>query len=303
MAIGFAMSDEAVQHTRIPGIVSVRKREGQFRTWSLADIARDEMEERADGAEAAETGQRVSLSSYATKTYAVKRQLAPRQIDDYGSMREAEEEVVLHLTQKAYLKIAKLFSTKFMGTGDWTNQSTPGTTWDNTSGTPLSDIRTRFRAIETRCRRRPNVLFMGAKCFDNVSDNSEVTARYSNTDGNVTETMLARLFKVDRVIRIGASENTAQENESASMSLIDSRSALLAYVDMGNSKNAPSAMKVFSYDNIGGMASKGFPAGAPRIRKWFDNDTKSYWYEAEIDLAFHKTADSAGHLFLNAVGA
>src|SRR5687767_6828328 len=101
MAVTYAQEKKDLVMT--PGVVEVNKQSDLFRTWDPNDVWRPEMKRRAYGAEAEIGEQRVSTTPYYAAWWSLKRYLPRQKIADYGSLREAEEEISHYFVEQAYL--------------------------------------------------------------------------------------------------------------------------------------------------------------------------------------------------------
>lgn len=301
----------------LPGIVPVKKRSDLYRVWDRGDFFRDEYDDRGPATEAKETGFRVSTSTYFCKRKALKTPLPDEDIVDYGSVEEADQAQVGHLTEKAFLKVARMFNDQVMTSTLWgsangnPNQTgvagAPGANqfrqWNDTASTPIADILRQRETIKTAINRYPNTLYLGLRSFHTLCQHAGILDAIKQTQTAViTEALLAQLFKLGpngRVIVLDAARNTAAEGQTASMAQITGNVALLAYLSPGIGKNLPGAVKIFSWREFGG-----FPGGAnevPMIQRYWEQKKKTWWYEGEFYADVKVTAEAAGVFFLSTV--
>jgi hypothetical protein len=94
--------------------------------------------------------------------------------------------------------------------------------------------------------------------FIKLQDHPDIVDRYKYTQSEViTEAMLARLFGVQKVLVAGGVKATNVEGETAAMSFIHGKHALLTYVAPRPSLLTPSAGYIFSWKGVSGQRLHG----------------------------------------------
>src|SRR5262245_20694954 len=133
-------------------------------------------------------------------------------------------------------------------------------------------------AIEEQTGLRPNTLVLQRKVYDAVQDHPDFTDRVKYTSsGSITPDILARMLDLDRVLIAGGVVNTAAEGQNASMSFIQGKHALLAYVNPRPEPEMPSAAYTFGWTEL----VPGAPAGVAMSELPRDVKTKVDRIEGE----------------------
>lgn len=319
-AVDFMQSDDGKRRVlQLPGVVPVSKRSGKYRKWSKGDILRSEMKPRSRGTAAAIGDQGVSLEDYSCERHAIATKLTDEDYDDFKRMGmseaaatvEAEKSKVRWLVEQSYLFMAKQFGDTVLAAASWgtgvggnanqTGAASAGSNqfiqWDRSGGLPLTNILTQNVTLESSIGRGGNVLIVGPSVHLGIRLNSTVQEQLKYTSSEIPrEGRLADLFEVDQYVKVSAAENTANEGQTVSMSNVFGAHALLAYFSPENTVDSPAAAKIFSFEKYGG-----WPAGVPRIFSFYEEKTRTWYFETEIYFDIKITAPDAGVFFSGAV--
>lgn len=309
---GFAVqySQQKGDLARVPGIVPVTKRSDLYRIWDRGDRFRVEMGKRAPGAKSAKADQRVSTTPYFCDRWSLARPLPREKISDYGSLQEAEREIVGYLSEQAFLRRALQFATRFMAAGVWTtNTAQTGVAagpianqflqWNDAASTPIRDIRAQRNVVRRSCGEWPTDFICDSDVFMHLCNHPTIVALITGLGSpqNPSVVMmqtLAAILMVERVTVIDAARNTAAEGAAVAMAdVVATNCAVLGFFT--DQKEAQGAGKIFSWPEFGG-----FPADVPVIKRWFDDDTDSWMYEAEQYFTAEITSNPSAVFFATA---
>jgi len=167
--------------------------------------------------------------------------------------------------------------------------------WTDPASDPFTDIKDGREATRRLIGRYPNKLTLSAPAFEALCIHPMVLERIKYTSGNaVTEDILARLFKVDRVV-VGKAVYLPEEATEADTALdVWGNHAILAYVPMTEQQQ---------YD----MPSFGYTyelTGHPQVQvPYIENGADSWVYPVKYERAPILTGIEAGFLIENAVAA
>ena len=261
-----------------------------FTVYPRDAFMRNDVQQRAPGAESAGSGYTIDL----TNTYTCKRDALHKDIDDptrrnASAPIDLDREATEYLAQQMLIQAESRWVTNFFTTGIWTGSSTgsditPSVKWDDNASTPIQDIRAQKRAILQNTGQVANALVLGAKTFDNLLDHPDVIDRikYGQTAGApamATEQILAELFGVDRVYVARGVQNAAIEGKTLSASFIaDQKSAGLFVVPQNPGLMTPAAGYSFVW---GGMEGADGSTGM-RIKRFRLERNESDRIEAEM---------------------
>jgi hypothetical protein len=201
----------------------------------------------------------------------------------------------LFLTEQAMLYKEIAWAAAYFTTSKWGTDTTPGTKWDQSSSTPVTEIRTGLRTVQKNTGRRPNKIIFGQQAWDIILDHSDIVGRIDRgqTTGTATVTResVASIFEVDEVMVMGTVQNTADIGQTASMSFIgDTDACLLLYVEPRPGLRRPTAGLTFSWSGLLGANALG-----GRITSWFEPSRKANIQEIEMAYNFKLTASDLGY--------
>lgn len=287
--------------------VPVTKQSNIFFKYPKDAFLRSDVQVRAPGAESAGSGFTID----STNTYNCLRDALHKDIDDPTRANadvplDLDRDATEYLTQQILLSQEIRWAAKFFTTSVWTGSSTggditPTTKWDDAASTPIEDIRAQIRAVDIATGQVPNTLVLGRKTFDNLLDHPDLIDRikYGQTMGGpaVANTdIMAQIFGVDRVFVARASQNTAIEGRTASVSTIaDQKSAAVFYVAPNPGIMTPSAGYTFVWGGAEG-ADQGTGVRVKRFRlerNESDRIEMETWYDHKVvsaDLGVFFTA-------------
>lgn len=307
MSVGYMQDPRSHFARQIFPIVPVSDQSGKYQVFDKAAWLRDEAKRRAPGTLAADGGYTLSTGSYLCEEWAYRHKLPDEIRRNFQSPVSADLSAVKHVSEKLLIREDSQFASTFMGTGIWGTDftgvsSSPSTNqflqWDQSSSTPITDMRTGIRTVQKAIGRKPNVALIGPLVWDVLVDHSTVKSRIATSQTQiVTEQLIAALLGLDRVIVGESIYNSAAEGQTASMSHQLGKSVLLAYVTSAPSMDEPSAGYIFSWSEFDGVSA----ANAAAIRTYRQDDIKSDWYEGNSFFDMRVTASDAGYYLTSCI--
>lgn len=262
-----------------PG-VPVKTQGGKYRIFSKADYLRDEMQVRADGAQAALAKFRESTDNYFCDVFALATDVGP-QTRKNSPMADAN--AAKFLAGKGLLKSEVQFADAFWGTGKWTTEytgadNTPDAAdevlpWTDPDADPIEQIETAIDAYGDASGGFPiNRFVISGDLWVLFKNHPNVLARFNNgqTTGGakVTRQALADLLEipVDGILIANARKTTSAPGvaeASSTYGRILSTGLLLCHAAETPSEDTPSAGYHFDWDyngdDSGGIAVFGEP--------------------------------------------
>lgn len=213
-------------------------------------------------------------------------------------------------TMSAIMLAAEIeWASKYMTVGDgtWTTELTGDTSagsgkvkyWDADGSDPVDDILKAREVMKELTGYYPNGIVMGPKVKRALMSNAAIKDRLKyNVGGGVltpriTMDALASLFEVQKLLVGSATQNTAAQDVTPSMSFVLGNSALLYYAPEGPAIDAPSAGYTFVWNGLPGSV-----AGV-QTRRWEDLDDDVVRIETQIAFAQKKVAADLGVRFGN----
>ena len=161
--------------------------------------------------------------------------------------------------------------------------------WSDDDSDPEADMLAAREAVRKRIGRYPNKLVLGANVFARLVSHPKIKAHFKYTTANsVTEEMLARLFRVEKVV-VGKSVYLPEDVDDDADALdVWPDTAILAYVPSTTNYRVPS----FGYT----YRKTGHPN--VKVPYWEDN-CDSWIYPVKYEWNSYHTAIDAGFLFQN----
>lgn len=320
ISIGYIQDENAFVAGKVFPVIPVDKQSDAYFTYDRGDFNRDEMEERTPGTESAGGTYAIGNETYYAKKRAFHRDIPDDVRNNADDPIDLDSEATLFVTQKALINREVNFATSYFTAGapgdtwtfdvdgvasgataagsfDPTNASNNDVLqWNDSSSTPVEDIRRGKRYVQESTGFKPNSLTLGQTVYDALVDHPDIVGRIDRgqTQGAARANLvtLADLFEVDQVLVMGGVRNTAKAGVTAVHSFIGGKHALLSYVPKAPGLMTPSAGYTFAWKAPFGMTPQGF-----RIKKFRMDNLESD--RVEIDSAYDqkKIAADLGYFF------
>lgn len=311
MSVAYMQSASAFIARRAFPVVPVQKQSDRYYVYSQADFYRNQMQKRAPGAPAAETGYSVdNTPTYYCDVFGLTHPIPDETRANSDSVLSPDMDGTDFLTLQGLIKEEVSFATDFLTTSVWgtdiTGSATPsGATqalqWDDDSSRPLTDVTTGSQTIHQNTGYRPNKLILGRQVYNALRNHPDILDRvkYGQTAGApamVTPNLLAQLMELDEVLIMDAVYNTAKEGQTASYSFIGGKVALLLYTPPRPALRTPSAGYTFVWSGLTDLNNQGQVIYRRR-------DDKKHADEIEIGSAWdqNKVAAALGYFFTSIV--
>lgn len=301
MSVGFEQDLERFfVAAKVFPAVPVAKQSDVYYIYDRDDWHRLEAKERPLSAETAGGGYRLETDTYNAKVFGIHRDIDDRErANEDNPPLSGDRDSTRYLTEQMWLLRETLWATAFFSTGKWTGSTTatdivPGTKWDASGSTPITDLRTQIRSVHAKTGRRPNKLTLAQDVWDAIQDNADFIARISvNTTRVVTRELLAQLLELDEVLVGGAINVTSQEGAAATVrAFVMTDAALLTHSPRAPGMRVPSAGYTFSWNGLLGPG-----AGTLRIKRFRMEPKASDRIEAEAAYDQKLVAADLGAFF------
>jgi len=162
--------------------------------------------------------------------------------------------------------------------------------WSDPTSTPIEDIRAAKTAVKLSGGFMPNTLVLGQQVLDSLMDHPDLVDRvkYGTQSGVsvVDLSELRALFKIERILIMGAIRNTAVEGAAETNAFIGGKKAFLCYSAPRPGLMVPTAGYTFSWNGLLGASAFG-----TRVRKFRMDPINSD--RVEIDMSFDMKVVSA----------
>jgi len=293
--------------------VPVEHKSDSFYRWSRADLLRHVMQQRAPGALVEMGGVRLSTTAYSCNDWALGypipdgiRRNADRMLNlDYMATEYLTNQALLNREiawASAYFTAGSGWGTTVTGQAG-ASDSTHVKYWNTGGSTPIEDILAGKVAIHASTGYEPNVLVLGYKTHQALKTNPEIIDRlkYGQTAPGpvkVTNSDLAALFEVDKVVVMGAVQTTSPEGAATdTFDFIGGPNALLTYAAPAPGLMVASGGYTFNWQGLEGVTSSGW-----RIKKYRVEERESDIVEIQQAYAFGLVAPALGYLYSAVLG-
>lgn len=290
--------------------VPVARQSDKYYVIPQGAFAADQMKRRAPGTRAPAVNYTVSTDSYMADVWDLAHDIPDEVRANADDQVQLDQNGTQLLTFQAMIRKERLWAGEFFTTSVWTgdqsgvDSASPGSNqfgrWDRADSNPIETIRASADAMQARSGYRPNKLILGRQVYSKLLDHPDIVGRIDRgqTSGAamVLRQNLAALFEVDEILVMEAIYNSAAEGQTASLSFIGGKSALLLYVPPAAGLMVASAGYTFSWTGLVGGGNM-----AQVIRR-FRLDPE-HTDRLEIQMAFDqkKTSADLGVFFATAI--
>lgn len=256
ISVAYLQQESDFVANRVFPTIPVSNKSDDYYVYDKKQWFRSDVKERAPGTESAGTGFTLSTASYNAKVYALHK--------DVDDQTRANQDAPLDLDRDATQLVMRQhlinkeidFATKFMTTGVWGSDFTPGTLWSAGGSDPVKDVRAQRRVMKARTGYAPNTLIVSPDVDDILKDHTVILDRIKYTQrGMVTNDLLASLFEVQFYLVMEAVRDSNPEGAAESLGHLVTKDALLLYVEPNPGLLKPSAGYTFTWSGYTGMTS------------------------------------------------
>ena len=294
ISVAYMQMAENFIATKVFPVVPVSKQSDKFFTYTKNDWFRDEAQRRADATESAGGGYNLSTDSYQADVYAFHKDIGDQTRANADAPINVDREAAEFVTGRMLLKMETQFVSNFFTTSVWATDSTPTNLWsDYTSSDPIGDIETGKRTILSTTGYEPNTLVLGYDTFIQLKNHPDLVDRIKYTSSQVlSESLLASLFGVPRVMVAKSLKATNNEGGSEAYAFNYGKNALLTYSAPSAGLLQPSGGYIMSWTGV----SQGIGAtiGVSRMRM---EQLKADRIEAEVAFDMKVIGADLGFFF------
>lgn len=271
---------------QIAPIIPVQKQSDKFFKWNKESIRQPDSAIRAPASESVGTGHKLGTDNYFCDLWAVHHDVPWEDRDNADNPLDLDRDALTFLMQDMLIRrdlqaAAVIFADSVYTGGTTGADISLGTTWNDVSSTPISDIADQQGSLLENTGKLGNVLVLGYDVYKALRDHEDLLDRIKyTTRGIVTADLMAALFDVDRVVVARASYNTEQEGNATNTEdfIFNQKDALLLYVNPSPSRNTPSAAYGFAWT---GHLPNAFGIAAGRMEVPLHKATR-----IELEMAF-----------------
>jgi hypothetical protein len=311
ISIAYLQNQSEFVASQICPVIPVSKQSDRYYVYNRGDFFRDQMQQRAPGTPAASVGYRLdNTPTYFCNVWAESKPIPDQLRGNADPVINMDRDATEFLSQQALIRREKLFAGALFSTGKWGTDMTgvaAGPTgsqflqWNDPASNPIEDIRAGKLAIKQATGYPANTLVISEPVWLKLVDHPDLVDRvkYGQTNGGparITREALAAILEIDRILVMGAIENTAAEGATASHSFIGGKQALLAHVAPNAGLLTPSAAYTFAWSGYLGAGAEG-----NRIKRYRWEIIASDIVEIEMAFDIKLVASEMGYFFASAV--
>lgn len=275
-----------------------------YYVFDRGDFYRDEMEERADGAESRGGSFNLSTDPYFARVYAFHKDVSDRQRANQDPGVQLDQSATQYVTHKALIRRERVFQANIFAGNIWFNGTAAATAgepanWSNTSSPtdPIAQIRTAIRAVHQLTGYRPNKMVIGRQGYDTLLDNDEILSRITGGStvaqpARVMRALLAALFELEEIYVMDGVYNSAVEGATDSSAFIGGDNALVYYAPTAVSLEEPTAAVQFSWTGLLGNTANGM-----RIKRFRMEARESDRIEGQMAFDMRVVSAEMGYFF------
>ena len=273
----------------------VAKQGDLYYEFNRADFFRNEAKIRADGAESAGGGFKLSTSPYFANVYAFHKDVTDRQRSNQDSVIRLDQSATEFVALKMMIAREILFRDTFMVTSTWGSGTDAAVDWSLTTSTPIADVRLGVRTVQSNTGFRPNKMIIGRQAWDTLQDNEDILSRVTGGStvaqpANVRRELIAQLFEIEKIFVMDSVVNTANEGATEATGLISADDVLIYYAPDALGVDTPSAGAQFSWTGFTGATSNGH-----RIKRWREEKYEADRIEGQMAFDYKRTSTDLGY--------
>lgn len=172
-------------------------------------------------------------------------------------------------------------NTTLSGTSQWS---------DYVNSDPIGDIRTARTTVHQNTFKKPNTIILSKLVIDMLSEHPAIIDRIKYSQlGVTTEDLLAKIFKVDKILVGEAGSNTAKEGQTDSLSYVWGKGVIVAFISPQIHIKMLTLGATFTYS-------------VRQVMRWYDFDKKGTFIRVGDDNYQQVIiAAAAGYLIQNAI--
>ncbi len=286
-----AYSNEMYVAEKILPSFQVAVQTGKYYIYDTAKFRRNTTK-RAAGSKANEVEYGLSTASFTAEDHALKEKTPWEIIKQADTALSPESDAAENVTEQILIDMEVALATSMADTATITQNTTlSGTSqWsDYTNSDPINDVTTARQTVQKAIGRKPNTMILSQEVFDELSEHPTVTEKIKYSQlGTASEELLARLFKVDRVLVAAAIYETATEGATSSLGYIWGKHCWLAYISPSARLRSVTLGFTFKYEDR-------------KVKKWDDIDAESRYVRVNENYVQKFVAAEACYLIKNAI--
>lgn len=292
IAIGYMQDTDAFVADKVFPNIAVGKQSDSYFVYERGAWNRDDMKERAPGAESAGSSYDIDQNVYFARVKALHKDIPDQVLDNTDQPINHERDATNFVSRKALIHRELSFAARYLKDGVWTftiegvasgnetaadaldpgdNANNKVVKWSDATSTPIEDVSTSATRMQVETGFRPNRFLMTRPVFDRLKNHPDIIARMDRGQTNgpamATRESLAALFEVDEVMVMEGIFNAAKQGNVEANAFIGGNTALLLYAAPAPGLLVPSAGYTFSWTGRYGNGENGVRIKRFRIER------------------------------------
>lgn len=296
-SVSTAVSNEGYVADQLVPIVDVKKQADKYFTFDNDSLRVDQETLRANGTLAREVNLNVSTGSYFAEEHALRNIVTKLDIENSDSPLNAKMDAAELVASRILIAKERAMNTFLTATGNYTTTNTlTGTDlWSDFTGSdPVDNVEVGKNTVLALTGREPNTCVMGNEVWLKLKQHPDIVDRVkytmAATSSTITQSLVAQVLGVDRLIVPTGVYDTTAETETGSTSIIFGNFCALYYVPLvGGRKKKPSFAYQFRLKSHVGT------------RQYADEARRGIWVEHSDFYDLKSTSANSGYLFTAAV--
>lgn len=309
ISVAFMQEADAFIADKVFPIVGVQKQSDTYFQYKKEDFFRDDAQERAKGTESAGGDYDIEQAPpYFCRKYAYHEDVTEDDVVNADTPLQPKQDATENVSHKLLLKREIMWASKYFQSGIWATDitgvdsgATAGQTikWDKATSDPIRVIKAEATKMVENTGKKPNTLVLSPYAYNALIEHEDVIDRIKYTQkGIATKDLLAQLFEVENVYVPWAIKNSAAKGDTAAMSFVMGKNALLCYVEKKPGLKKASAGYIFAWRGL--MGAGAFGNRVVRIpMPWLGMDTERIEGEMAFDMGV--VAKDLGTFFVGIV--
>lgn len=311
ISVAYMQTEAAFIADKVFPVIPVSKQSDLYFTYDRGTFNTDDMRERAPGTEAEGGGYTMDANAnYYSRQYSFKHDIPDPVRANSDVPHNPDVAATNFVSRKGLIRRERLFASNYFSTGLWTygktGQAAADAThvkfWDDSTSTPIQDVRIGKQIVLQSTGFMPNTLVLGRQVYDILCDHPSFIDRVKygqsgqGAPARITKAAMAALFEVDNVYVMDAIYNTAKKGQTAVHAFIGGKHALLCYVAAAPGIMEPSAGYIFSWTGMFGNSSLG-----TRIRQYRVEPIQSDRVEIDMCMDLKLVGADLGYFFTSVI--
>jgi len=299
--------------------IQVKKKSDKFFKFLKGDWFRMDADVRGAGADARQSGYKLTSGNYSAIEYALAHPVPIELINNADDPLTPLRTAVEYLVRQIQLRKEYMVSTLCCTAANWTSSEDAAAGWlataDGSGNTFIADMFAAKRTVRKLIGVNPNIMVVDDKTWDNIIQEYSVLERIKYSMGagepaSVTTNLIAQMFGLDEVLIGSAIYSSAEETVAgAEFTAVDmwetnatKGSALLFYRTPTPAINQPNAGYIFEWTGDMGQQSEIVDSDVYRtVRRWWDDGKKAWMVEGSENFDEKVTCADAGFLFTDTI--